>query len=139
MTILNVVLWIAQGLLAVVFLISGLARVFGSKTWLLQRGQTDVLRYESPMIHLIGALELLSAVALVLPWLTGFAAFLTPLAAAGIGALMLAAASAHARLARENRGDLLRRYAEMRDMGTNMLVLLVCAVIFVGRGLMHIG
>ena len=67
MTILNVVLWIAQGLLAVVFLISGLARVFGSKTWLLQRGQTDVLRYESPMIHLIGALELIATLALILP------------------------------------------------------------------------
>ena len=52
---------------------------------------------------------------------------------------MLTATSAHARLARENRGDLLRRYAEMRDMGTNMLVLLACAIIFVGRGLMHIG
>ena len=134
---MNTLLWLAQGLLAAGFLAAGTVRLFGSKIWLLQRGQTEVMHYETPLIHFIGGIEVFGALLLIVPWWAGFAAFLTPLAAAGFGALMLATASAHARIARESRGDALRRYAELRDMGTNMLVLALCTVIFVGRGLMH--
>jgi uncharacterized membrane protein YphA (DoxX/SURF4 family) len=136
---MNTLLWAAQALLAALFLASGLAKLFRSKPSLIERGQTGIEHYSPPFIRFIAVLELLGAVCLVIPWSTGIVPFMTPLVAVCFGALMLAAASAHARLARENRGNTLRHYEEMRNMGNNMLVLVVCALVFVGRGLLHFG
>ncbi|MEV4552494.1 DoxX family protein [Nonomuraea wenchangensis] len=48
-------------------------------------------------IRLIGAVELLGALGLILPAVTGIASFLTPLAATGLAITMLGAAATHAR------------------------------------------
>jgi hypothetical protein len=53
--------------------------------------------FSAGTIKMIGTLEILAAVGLVLPGLTGIAPVLTPLAASGLVLLMIGAATAHMR------------------------------------------
>jgi uncharacterized membrane protein YphA (DoxX/SURF4 family) len=94
----NIVLWIVQGLLAVVFLVSGTAKSFMSRQRLIETGQTGVALFPMPLVRLTAVAELLAAAGLLLPWATGIAPVLTPLAAAGLCLVMVGAASSHARL-----------------------------------------
>jgi uncharacterized membrane protein len=93
---MNVVLWIAQGLLAVAFAGAGLMKTTRPKEKLV-----PVLPYtedlSTGMLRFIGAVELLGAVGVILPAATGIAPVLTPLAAVGLGTIMLLAIVVHAR------------------------------------------
>jgi hypothetical protein len=95
---MNVALWILQGLLAVVFLGSGLAKSTMTKERMLASGQTGVAPFPLPVIRAVACCELLAAAGLLLPWATGIARFLTPLAAVGLCLVMVGAAGSHARL-----------------------------------------
>ena len=94
---MNVVLWILQGLLAVVFLMAGFMKVSKSKDKLKEMGGKHldwVDDVSASTIRLIGILELLAGIGIILPQLTGILPRLTPLAAVGlvltmIGAMML--------------------------------------------------
>ena len=48
-------------------------------------------------VKAIGALEVLAAIGLILPWWTGIAPVLTPLAALGLAAIMVGAVITHVR------------------------------------------
>jgi hypothetical protein len=63
-------------------------------------------------IKFIGIMEILGAIGLILPWLTGIAAFLTPLAATGLVILQLLAIIVHLR----------RREAKVVPMNTILLL-----------------
>jgi uncharacterized membrane protein YphA (DoxX/SURF4 family) len=93
---MNVVLWIFQGLLAVTFATSGVAKSSLSKEKLIAIGQTGVAPFPLWLIRFTAYCELLGAIATILPWLTRTAALLTPLAAAGFAVIMVAAISSHA-------------------------------------------
>lgn len=93
---MNVFLWILQIALAAVFLGSGLTKLLQPKEKLQpMMGWTE--DFSPGLIKLIGAAELLAALGLVLPWWTGIAPVLTPLAAVGLMAVMLGATVTHAR------------------------------------------
>ena len=93
---MNTFLWILQVALALVFLGSGLTKLTQPKEKLQpMMGWTE--DFAPGLIKLIGAAELLAAVGLVLPWWTGIAAPLTPLAAVGLMAVMLGAIVTHVR------------------------------------------
>jgi hypothetical protein len=53
--------------------------------------------FSNSTVTTIGVLEILGALGLVLPWATGIAPVLTPLAATGLALDMAAAATVHAR------------------------------------------
>ncbi|ORX08562.1 DoxX family protein [Mycolicibacillus trivialis] len=95
---MNVALWTAQLVLAAVFAMSGAAIITMSRERLLATGQTGVAMFTTPVVRVTAAMELLAAVGLVAPGLTGIGTVLTPLAAAGLCAVMVGAAWAHARL-----------------------------------------
>ena len=76
---MNSALWIAQGVM-------------------VETGQTGTAMYPLPVVRFTASMELLAAAGLILPWATGIAKVLTPLAALGLCAVMIGAASAHARL-----------------------------------------
>jgi hypothetical protein len=57
-----------------------------------------VALYPMPVVRFTAGCELLAAVGLLLPWATGIAPVLTPLAAAGLCAVMVGAAISHTRL-----------------------------------------
>lgn len=90
-----VALWVAQGLLAIIFLLSGAAKLTMSKPRLIATGQTGVAPFPLPVIRLTAAAEILAAAGLVLPGLLGVAGVLTPLAAAGLMIVMVGAAVSH--------------------------------------------
>ncbi|MHA6779780.1 DoxX family protein [Pseudonocardia saturnea] len=94
---MNTTLWIVQGLLAAFFGAGGLVKLVRPPKRLIDQGLTWVEDFPPGAVKAIGALEVLAAVGLVLPAVTGVAPVLVPLAAVGIGLLMIGAAVVHVR------------------------------------------
>ena len=94
---MNIALWIVQGLLAFVFGGSGVVKSTRDRKRLFDDGITWVEDFPAGAVKTIGVLELLAAVGLILPAMTGIAPILTPLAAAGIALLMAGAGVVHVR------------------------------------------
>lgn len=95
---MNLTLWILQGLLAVVFAYSGLAKSTMSRQRLIASGQTGIALFPMPVVRVTAVSELLAVIGLLLPWASGTARVLTPLAAVGLCVVMIGAASSHTRL-----------------------------------------
>jgi uncharacterized membrane protein YphA (DoxX/SURF4 family) len=95
---MNVSLWVAQIILAAGFAASGLAKLTMARDRLLETGQTGIAMFPMPVVRFTAAMEVLAAIGLVAPWLSGIATILTPLAAAGLCVVMIGAAWAHSRL-----------------------------------------
>jgi uncharacterized membrane protein YphA (DoxX/SURF4 family) len=93
---MNVVLWIVQGLLALAFAGAGFMKLTQPKEKLQPR-MGYVEDFSAGTVKLIGTAELLAAAGLILPWLTGIATVLTPLAACGLVLVMVLAAATHLR------------------------------------------
>jgi uncharacterized membrane protein YphA (DoxX/SURF4 family) len=79
-------LWVAQGLLALLFLFAG-----GMKLVLPIEEMTKEMPLPGPFLRFIGVAEVLGGLGLVLPGLTGIRPGLTPLAAAGLVIIMIGA------------------------------------------------
>ena len=124
---MNTALWIAQSLLALIFTVSGVLKATQPKPTLIATGQTGVAFYPMPFI---ASCELLGAVGVILPWLTGIARVLTPIAALGLSAIMIGAAASHSRLAHDQRP---RRSKELLNVATNIAILAACAFVAAGR------
>ena len=86
--IMTYALWIAQGLLALVFLFAG-----GIKLLLPLEVMTEQMPLPLPgeFLRFIGVAEVLGAIGLILPGLLGIRPGLTPLAAAGLVIIMTGA------------------------------------------------
>ncbi|MFI7701365.1 DoxX family protein [Nonomuraea sp. NPDC049480] len=115
---MNVFLWVVQILLAVAFVAAGAGKLTQPKEKLQPR-MPYVEEYSQQQLRGIGALEVLGALGLVLPWATGIAPVLTPIAAAGLGITMIVAAQVH------------RRRKE--SFAVNLVLLAMAVVVAVGR------
>lgn len=93
---MNTVLWAVQILLALVFATAGVMKLVRSKEK-LATNMAWVDGFESGHIKLIGALEVLGALGLILPAVTGILPILTPLAALGLALTMVGAIITHLR------------------------------------------
>ncbi len=93
---MNTALWIATGLLAAVFLAAGIPKIIKPRES-LQDKMSFVEDYSDTQVKAIGAIEVLGALGLILPAVTGIAEFLVPLAAAGLAVDQALAALVHAR------------------------------------------
>ena len=92
----NTALWIVQGVLAVVFLLTGIMKLTRSKDQLAQ--QMDwVADFSLGSIRGIGFVEVAGAVGLIVPGLLGVVPWLTRYAALGLGLLMVGAVVTHLR------------------------------------------
>jgi hypothetical protein len=118
---MNVALWTAQLLIAVVFLFSAYTKGTWSKEKLVAKGQTGVGPVPLPLVRGIAFAELLGGIGLIVPWWTGVARVLTPLAAVGLGLVMIGAAVIHLRI------------KEPRNAVQNVVILAVCLFIAVAR------
>lgn len=94
---MNVFLWIDAGVLAVVFVSTGLLKLARSRDQLAATGQHWVEDFGPGTVKGIGVLELLGAVGIVVPPLVGIAPVLAPVAASGLVLLMGGATVVHAR------------------------------------------
>jgi len=89
---MNIVLWVLQGLLAVLFLMIGSMKVFNYEKFKAQAGK-DVP--SKGLTAFIGISEIAGALGLVLPWATGVWPVLTPVAAAALVVVMVLAVGHH--------------------------------------------
>ena len=95
---MNIALWILQGFLATIFLIAGGIKVIKSKDELKALGGEKMNWVDSTSaisVKLIGTLEVLAAIGLILPQLTGIMPGLVPLAALGLVSTMIGAMIIH--------------------------------------------
>lgn len=90
---MNIALWVAQGLLAALFFMAGLVKLTTTPESkpALEEKMAWAKGFSLSTIKLIGGVELLGAIGLILPQLTGILPTLTPLAAAGLVMTMLVA------------------------------------------------
>src|SRR5215831_12332663 len=85
----NTALWIAQGLLALMFLFAGASKLLMSAAQMTEQSNA-VGGWQAPiaLVRFIGVCEVLGAVGVIVPWLTGIWPGLTPLAATGLVVIM---------------------------------------------------
>ncbi|MBT3313043.1 MAG: DoxX family protein [Anaerolineae bacterium] len=118
---MNTVLWIVQGILAVMFLMAGMMKLMQPKEKMAEM-MGWVEDFSQGQVRGIGILEVLGALGLILPMLTGILPILTPLAAVGLALTMGGAFMTH-----------LRR-KEMVPMGVmNMMLFAMAAFVAYGR------
>lgn len=94
---MTVVAWILQIVLALVFLGAGGMKLARPKPALVAAGMGYAEDFSEPAIKTIGALEVLGAIGLILPAVTGIAPVLVPLAALGLALAMAGAVVVHVR------------------------------------------
>jgi hypothetical protein len=113
---MEIAYWIVGGLLALFYLYAGGKKVIQSREQLLpMMGWVD--RMPMPMVRTIGVLEVLGALGLVLPPLTGIAVVLALVAAIGLFLIQVGGIVVHL-----SRG-------EARVIGLNIGLLVTAAVV----------
>jgi uncharacterized membrane protein YphA (DoxX/SURF4 family) len=117
---MGIALWVVQVLLAAAFLVSGATKLSQPREKLV-KNMAWVEEFSQPTVRIIGALEVLGAIGVVVPALTGVLPWLTPLAALGLVLLMLGAALTH-----------LRR-TEYGYIAMNAVLLVLAAFVVYGR------
>jgi len=93
---MDIALWTVQILLALAFLGAGIMKSTQPKEK-FAANMAWVEDFSPGTIRLIGVAELLGALGLILPAVTGLAPILVPLAATGLAVIMIGAAITHAR------------------------------------------
>jgi len=117
---MNTALWVVQGILAAMFLMAGFKKATTPKEKLALK-MPWVNDFSSGTLKLIGVSQLLAAIGLIVPMLTGIAPVLTPLAATGLCIIMILAAIYHF------------RKNETKAIGTNVVLFLLAAFVAYGR------
>jgi uncharacterized membrane protein YphA (DoxX/SURF4 family) len=118
---MNVFLWVVAGVLAAVFLGSGVMKLARTKPQLASAGQGWVEPFSAGTIKIIGVLEVVAAIGLVLPAALNIASILTPIAAVGLLLVMAGAAVTHG-----------RRH-EIPNVAVNIVLAVLAAVVAWGR------
>ena len=89
---MNTIIWVAQGILAAVFLAAGLLKLTNTRAALKDK-TPYVEDFTDGQVKAIGTLEVLSAIGVVLPAALKILPLLTPIAACGQALTMIAAAA----------------------------------------------
>ncbi|MDQ3615204.1 MAG: DoxX family protein [Actinomycetota bacterium] len=118
---MNVFLWIVAAALAGAFLAVGSMKLGQSKEKLAESGNGWVEDFAPGTVKAIGALEVLAALALILPALLDISPGVVPLAALGLVLLMIGAAITHA------------RRQEWPMIGVNLVLAVLASVVAWGR------
>jgi uncharacterized membrane protein YphA (DoxX/SURF4 family) len=116
---MNIILWICQGVLAALFLLSGSAKISMSKQRMIETGQTGVAPFPLPVIRVVAACELVGVVGLIAPKATGVLPVLTAAAAIGLAVVMVGAIITHTKL------------REPGPVAANTVILAVCCFVAV--------
>jgi hypothetical protein len=118
---MNVALWIVSGLLAALYLGAGLAKLSQPREKLAAGQMGWAADFSDAAVKGIGAVELLGAIGLILPWALGIADVLTPLAATGLVVVQVGAVVVHA------------RRKENASLPVNIVLILLAAFVAIGR------
>ncbi|MGW5721141.1 DoxX family protein [Amycolatopsis sp. NPDC003865] len=119
---MNVVLWIVSGVLAALYLGAGGMKLVTPREKLLENPNMGwTADFSAAAIKGIGAVEILGALGLILPWALDIAPVLTPLAATGLAVVQIGAIIVHA------------RRKETKALPMNVVLLVLAAFVAVGR------
>jgi hypothetical protein len=119
--LMNIALWITQMLLVLVFGYSALIKGTQSTERAVELGMTGVVNVRLPVMRFIAYCELFGVIGLIVPYVTGVLPILTPLAALGLGVIMVLAARIHLGL------------GEPGTAVGNMVLLAMCLFVAWGR------
>lgn len=117
---MNIAVWIIQGILAVMFLMAGIMKSTQPKEKLV-KSLPWVNDFSLQTVRFIGISELLGAIGIVIPRLTGICPILTPIAAVGLGIIMVLASAHH--LPKK----------EYREVGFNTVLLILAIIVALYR------
>ena len=117
---MGIALWVVQVLVAAAFVVSGATKLSQPKEKLLKKWAW-VEDFSQGSVRIIGSLEVLGAIGIVVPALTGIVPSLTRLAALGLVLTMIGAALTH-----------LRR-AEYGAIAVNAVLFILAALVAYGR------
>ena len=92
-----IALWIVQGLLGLIFVITGSFKFFQSKEKVIASGGAWAEDFEPGTIKIIAAIELISALLVIVPRILGHGHYLTFIGAASIAVIMTGAIYTHIR------------------------------------------
>lgn len=118
----NLLLWIGQILLALAFLVDGYIHTLGFGAFSTSRSMTWLADVGRDRMRIIGGLEVLGAVGLILPAVTGILPWLTPVAASCLAIVMALAAAYH-----------LRRPGERQNVVLNVILGVIAVLVAYGR------
>lgn len=118
----NIALWIVAGLLALAFLLAGFMKAFRPLDT-LKKNMSWVPDVPAPFVRFIGGAEILGAIGLILPAVTGVASWLVVAAAGGLAFVQLSAAVFHG------------SRKEFSNIGGNVVLLLLALFVLLGRWL----
>jgi hypothetical protein len=93
---MNIILWILQGVLAALILMAGFMKAFTPKKQLEEK-MAWTKDFQSGTLKFIGLTEMAGAVGLILPWLLNIMPVLTSVAAFALALVMLLAIGVHAK------------------------------------------
>jgi len=116
---MNIALWIVQGMLALMFILSGITKAF-----LYDKAKSTlpwVKDSSKAIVAFIGVSELFGGLGLIIPHATGIMSSLTPIAALALALIMLLAAGFHA------------RRNEYQSITMNVILLALAVFIAIGR------
>jgi uncharacterized membrane protein len=91
--VMNIALWLLQGLLAALFVAIGSMKVFTYEKFKAQAGERAPSKNFTAFI---GISEIAGGLGLIVPWATGLLPVLTPVAAGALGIVMVLAVVHHA-------------------------------------------
>ena len=100
---METVLWIAQVLLAAIFLVTGTTKLTQPRLKMAAGPMRWAADVTDAQFRTIGLLEVLGSIGLILPAALGIAPLLTPLAAVGLALTMIGAIHVHVRHGEANR------------------------------------
>ena len=120
---MNIALWVVQGLLALLFLMSGSIKAF-TPLATMRKKMTWANDFPAAFVRFLGLAELLGAIGLIAPAVTGIQSWLTLAAALGLVMVMVSASVFHAS----------RR--EYQHLGIPLVLLGLSVFVVLGRGVL---
>ena len=127
---MNILLWVIQILLALLFLFAGGTKLVWSMEQMQEMASPDQVQLPELFIRFIGVVEVLGALGLILPGLFRIRRGLTALAATGLAIIMVGAVI----ITIAGGGPVTTRIAMAI---TPLVVGVLCAFVAYGRGVKH--
>lgn len=119
---MDIALWVAQGILAFAFLMTGTTKIIKDREFAIEKGMGYAEDFSDLSLTMIGVAEVVGALGLILPAVFDTATFLVPWAAVGLGLVMVGAMIVHA-----------RRGGEGQMIMVNVILLSLAAFVAWGR------
>jgi uncharacterized membrane protein YphA (DoxX/SURF4 family) len=117
---MNIAVWIIQGILALMFIMAGMMKSTQPKDKLV-KSQPWVNDFSLQTVRFIGISELLGAIGIIVPQLTGIYPILSPIAAVGLAVIMVLASAYH--LPKK----------EYKEVGFNTILLILTVIVAIYR------